>query len=191
MSDQLPQKKRRMPKVVPRTPSTRDLPRTPDAPSGTGPRPGEQASRFRLDSTLGTEVALSDLRGRKPVVLFFLPKPGSPGSMRQAADFQAAYPEIRSRGVALLGVSLDTTERQKTYAEENGITYPLLADLNGRVAAAYGAYALKTYQGRSFKGVIRSTFLIDRKGVVRRAWNRVHVRGHVEAVIAALADLSP
>jgi peroxiredoxin Q/BCP len=184
-----PQKKRRMPVREPREPRQKPASKAPDAPSGTGPRPGETGYRFELPATTGETVVLADLRNSKPVVLFFLPKLGSPGSTREAQEFQAAHTTFRSRGVALLGISIDSSRRQAEFAVENGITYPLLADEQGRVAAAYGAYALKTYQGRSFKGVIRSTFLLDRKGVVRRAWNRVHVQGHVKAVLQALDEL--
>jgi len=138
----------------------------------------------------GEEIELSSLRGHKPVVIFFFPRPGAPADSQIALDFLSAHPEIHKGGVALLGICNDPPPKLVRFAGDLGITYPILHDPGGRVAALYGAYALKNVQGRSYRGIIRSTFLVDRAGNVVRAWNRVHVRGHVDQVMVAVAALS-
>ena len=100
------------------------------------------------------------------------------------------YDEFKSRGVVLLAICNDAPPRLERFSTELELRFPILYDLGGRVAACYGAYAMKVHQGRSYRGLIRSTFLIDRKGICIKAWNRVHVRGHATHVVAALEQLT-
>jgi peroxiredoxin Q/BCP len=184
-------RKRRMPKRD-RGDARKKQDRHLDAPSGTGPRPGEPAPDFELPVVEGAGYStaptrtLSALRGHKPVVIFFFPRPGSPSCNRIAGDFNELYDQIKQRGVALYGICNDPPSKLAKFAADLGLRYPLLHDQGGRIAAFYGAYALKVHQGRSYRGVSRSTFLIDRKGTVVRAWNRVHVKGHAAHVLAEI-----
>lgn len=181
-------KKRRMPKRETK-PTKKAHGRTPDAPSGTGPRPGEAAPLFDLP-IVGAEESLDleALRGHKAVVLFFFPRPGSPSCNREITEFDQTLADFKKRGVAVYGVCNDPPPRLERLKRELELDVPILFDPKGRIAALYGAYAMKVHMGRSYRGIIRSTFLIDRKGLVAQAWNRVHVRGHAQAVLTAVDE---
>lgn len=180
-------KKRRMPRREPKVPdrAPQDT-KAPPAPSGTGPLPGEEAPDFTLEATTGSRLTLSDLRGHKAVVLFFFPRAGTPGCTLEAQEFRDEYRRIRTQGAQVIGISPDSLAKLRRFAGTHGLRYPLLSDPTCRVASAYGAYGMKSLMGRSFKGVIRSTFLVNRRGVIVRSWNRVKVKGHAADVARAL-----
>jgi peroxiredoxin Q/BCP len=133
-------------------------------------------------------VALRDLRGR-PVVLYFYPKDDTPGCTREACAFRDARAKLRKSGAVLLGVSPDSAESHRRFRDKYKLNFPLLADTDKAVAKRYGAYGDKVLYGRKLKGMIRSTFVIDAEGVVRKVFPRVRVDGHDEQVLAALQEL--
>ncbi len=142
--------------------------------------PGEPAPEFTAAAADGSEVSLRSLRGR-PVVLFFYPKAGSPGCTREAVAFARNYGAFRQAGVAVVGVSVDTTRAQAGFAERCGLPFPLVADLDGSVARSYGVLGLLGLARRV-------TFLIDRDGrvteVVRSPFPALHVRRAVERLLS-------
>lgn len=149
---------------------------------------GAAAPDFNLPTDGGGAVSLSDLRG-KTVVLYFYPKDDTAGCTKEAIDFSAARKSFTRAGAVIIGVSKDSVARHARFREKHGLTVALGADEEGKTIAAYGAWVEKTLYGRRFMGIDRSTFLIDRNGVIRRIWRKVRVPGHVEEVLSAVKEL--
>lgn len=149
------------------------------------PDVGDPAPSFRLPSTSGAPIALSDLRG-KHVVLYFYPRDQTPGCTREACDFEAAQAKLRAAGAVVLGVSKDSLESHARFRSAQRLGFDLLSDADLAVHKAYGAFGTKLHYGKRIEGVIRSTFLIDTKGKIAARWSPVRVDGHVEKVLAAI-----
>jgi peroxiredoxin Q/BCP len=149
---------------------------------------GKKAPAFTLESDAGEKVKLSDLRG-KNVVLYFYPKDDTPGCTTEACAFRDARAPLAKAGAVVLGVSPDPVDRHKKFKQKYELNFPLLADPDHAVAEKYGAWGEKTLYGKKSMGIIRSTFLIDKAGVVRKVWPRVKVDGHDEQVLTALKEL--
>lgn len=149
---------------------------------------GSKAPGFSAAVTDGTEVSLEALRGR-PVVLYFYPKDDTPGCTREACAFRDLKKAFDDAGAAILGVSKDSVASHGKFTAKYGLTFPLVADPTGAILDAYGVWKQKTLYGRTALGVERSTFLIDRDGIVRKVWRGVKVDGHVDEVLAALKAL--
>jgi peroxiredoxin Q/BCP len=149
---------------------------------------GQKAPAFDLPSSEGGRVRLSSLAG-KTVVLYFYPRDNTPGCTREACAFREAFARMRKRGAVLLGVSPDTVEAHAGFRDKHRLNFPLLADTDRAVAKAYGAFGPKTLYGKKTVGMIRSTFVIDGSGIVRRVFPKVKVDGHAEEVLAALEAL--
>jgi peroxiredoxin Q/BCP len=149
---------------------------------------GKTAPDFTLPSSTGGEVTLSDLRG-KAVVLYFYPRDNTPGCTREACAFRDALGRIKRRGAVVLGVSPDSLSAHEKFKTQHGLNFPLLSDTEKEVAKKYGAFGEKVMYGRKVKGMIRSTFVIDADGIVRKVFPRVKVDGHDEQVLEALKAL--
>jgi thioredoxin-dependent peroxiredoxin len=148
---------------------------------------GEKAPDFKLPSSEGSEVSLKDLRG-KPVVVYFYPKDDTPGCTKQACAFRDGYAALKKKAV-LLGVSPDSTESHERFRDKYKLPFALLADPDKAVAKKYGAFGEKMLYGKKVVGMIRSTFVIDAQGVVRKVFPKVRVDGHADKVLEALAQL--
>jgi peroxiredoxin Q/BCP len=140
--------------------------------------PGDTAPDFTLPDADGNDVSLSSLRGKK-VVLYFYPAASTPGCTKQACDFRDNIASLRGAGYEVLGVSPDKQAKQKKFAEEERVPFPLLCDPERTVLEAYGAYGEKQLYGKTVVGVIRSTFVIDENGAVEKAMYNVKATGHV------------
>jgi len=146
---------------------------------------GSEAPDFTLESDDRGPITLSALRGRK-VVLYFYPKDDTPGCTVQACDFRDAMPRFEGVDAVVLGVSADDVESHRAFRKKYDLTFPLLADVGGRVAQLYGVWEEQTVHGRRLMGITRSTFLIDEEGVVQEVWRRVNPRGHMEMLAELL-----
>jgi peroxiredoxin Q/BCP len=149
---------------------------------------GQAAPDFTLPSSAGGEISLKALKGKK-VVLYFYPKDDTPGCTREACAFRDAQAKIKKTGAVVLGVSPDSTASHEKFATKYGLNFPLLADIDKAVAKKFGAFGEKVMYGKKVVGMIRSTFVIDEKGVVRKVFPKVRVDGHDEKVLEALAGL--
>jgi len=147
---------------------------------------GMQAPEFSLPSTLGRRVSLSEFRG-KQVVLYFYPKDDTPGCTMEACGFRDNLPRIESKSGVVLGISLDDELSHERFAQKYNLPFPLLADKDAAVSRQYGTYKEKSLYGRSFWGIERTTFVIDREGKVEHVFRRVKVEGHAEEVMATLS----
>src|SRR2546423_2768693 len=149
---------------------------------------GTTAPDFELTTDGGTRVKLSDLRG-KPVVLYFYPKDDTPGCTTQACAIRDGFGEFRRRGAVVLGVSPDDAASHVRFKEKYTLPFTLLADPDHAVAEQYGAWGEKKNYGKTYFGIIRSTFVIDTEGNVAKAFPRVDPKTHADKVIAALDAL--
>jgi peroxiredoxin Q/BCP len=152
------------------------------------PDVGKKAPAFTLPDQDGKPVTLADFKG-KPVVLYFYPKDDTPGCTQEACDFRDASAALKKAGAVVLGVSPDDSKRHTKFAAKFKLPFSLLADTEHAVALAYGAWAEKSMYGRKYMGIVRSTFLIGKDGVLAQVWPKVKVKGHVEEVRKALALL--
>ncbi|MEF2977800.1 thioredoxin-dependent thiol peroxidase [Subtercola sp. YIM 133946] len=142
---------------------------------------GSVAPDFTLDDSTGSPVSLSDYRGQK-VVVYFYPAAGTPGCTTEACDFRDNINSLKSAGYQVLGVSKDPVPALATFAEEQGLNFPLLSDLDLAVHKAYGAYGEKSLYGKTVTGVLRSTFVVDEEGAVTLALYNVKATGHVASL---------
>ena len=147
---------------------------------------GQPAPDFDLPSDSGDTVTLSSLRG-KPVVLYFYPKDDTPGCTTQACGIRDAYGEFERAGAVVLGVSPDDERSHVKFRDKYELPFPLLADTDHEVAERYGVWGEKTYMGRMYMGVTRSTFVIDADGNVQKVLPNVKPATHADDVLAVLA----
>jgi thioredoxin-dependent peroxiredoxin len=148
--------------------------------------PGERAPEFSLPDQNDSKVTLESLKGQK-AVLYFYPAAGSPGCTKEAADFQEALPQFEALGYRVVGVSPDSVERLKEFEDAHELTFSLLSDPDVAAHRAFGAFGEKSLYGRLYKGTLRSTIVIDDKGVVEHALYNVKATGHVNMLLKKLA----
>lgn len=147
-----------------------------------------EAPSFELEDQSGAPVRLRDLRGQW-VVLYFYPKDDTPGCTREACSFRDNYAALRGAGAVVLGVSADTAASHARFAGKYDLPFTLLVDADDHaVARAYGAWGTKSSYGKTYEGILRSTFLINPQGRVARVWSKVRPDGHGEAVLQALRE---
>jgi len=150
--------------------------------------PGKKAPAFSLKDQEGKTHRLADYAGR-PVVLYFYPKDDTSGCTKEACAFQDHLPKFKSGKAAILGVSILDEASKARFAAKYGLSFPLLADADHEVAEKYGVWKKKSLYGRSFMGIARTTYLIDREGKVAKRWDNVKVDGHAGQVIEAVDAL--
>ena len=148
---------------------------------------GQPAPDFELTSDSGETVKLSGLRG-KPVVLYFYPKDDTPGCTAQACGIRDAYGEFEQAGAVVLGVSPDSESSHVKFKEKYGLPFTLLADADHAVAELYGVWGEKTFAGKTYLGVNRSTFVIGADGNVAKVMHDVKPASHADDVLAALGS---
>ena len=148
---------------------------------------GKKAPAFNLRDQDGKTHRLADYAGR-PVVLYFYPKDDTPGCTTEACAFRDNLPRFKSGKAAILGVSILDEASKARFAGKYDINFPLLADPDHEVAEKYGAWQKKSLYGRSFMGIVRTTYLIDGEGKVAKRWDNVKVDGHADAVLSAVKE---
>ncbi len=119
-------------------------------------------------------------------VLYFYPRDNTPGCTTEARDFERLLSEFAAHDAAVVGVSTDSLASHERFCVKQGLSFPLIADVDQSVSRAFGVIKLKNMYGKTFEGIERSTFLIDPAGVMHSAWRKVKVPGHAEVVLAAL-----
>ena len=146
---------------------------------------GAKAPEFSLPADDGTTVTLAGLRGNN-IVLYFYPKDDTSGCTTEACGFRDSWEDVQKNGAIVLGVSPDSIASHQKFKQKYRIPFPLLADTDHRVADAYGAWGEKSMYGRKYRGILRTTFLIDAEGRIARVFEKVRPEGHAAEVLAAL-----
>jgi len=150
---------------------------------------GDKAPDFAILDQDEKKVSVKDYSG-KWLVLYFYPKDNTPGCTVEAIEFTKAKGEFKDLGCEIVGVSKDTTAKHCKFISKRSLDIRLLSDLDGAVIDSYGVWRPKKFMGREFLGIVRSTFLIDPKGIIRHVWDPVSVKGHVAEVLDTVKELS-
>lgn len=149
---------------------------------------GDKAPGFDLPADGGEQISLKDYKG-KTLVLYFYPKDDTAGCTKEAIGFTERIKDFEKAGAAILGASKDPVKNHDKFIKKHELAVRLVSDEDGTLSEDYGVWVEKNMYGRKYMGIERSTFVIDGKGVVRNAWRKVKVPGHVDAVLEAVKDL--
>jgi thioredoxin-dependent peroxiredoxin len=149
---------------------------------------GDPAPAFRLPADDGREIALKDLRG-KHVALYFYPKASTPGCTTEAIEFRELKRDFDKLNAIVLGCSADSVESQAKFKEKQKLNFPLLSDPDFSVIEAYDARRMKSFLGKSYLGIVRSTVLIGPDGKVEKIWPAAKAKGHAAEIVEALKAL--
>ncbi len=146
---------------------------------------GTKAPEFTLQDQEGREVSLSDYKGRK-VVLYFYSKDNTAGCTKQACSFAELYPDFREKNAVVLGVSKDSVQSHKKFAEKYGLPFTILADPERAAIEAYDVWKEKNMYGKKVMGVVRTTYLIDENGIIEKAFTKVKAADNAAQMIKEL-----
>jgi len=146
---------------------------------------GKRVENFTLPATGDQNLSLSDFKGRN-LVIYFYPKDNTSGCTREGEDFRDLYPQFQEAGVDILGVSRDSVKSHENFRKKFQFPFQLLSDSDELLCKQFDVIHEKKLYGRTYMGLVRSTFLIDSKGVLRQEWRKVRVPGHAQAVLEAV-----
>jgi peroxiredoxin Q/BCP len=147
---------------------------------------GDIAPDFTMRDKDGKAIKLSELRGKKSVVVYFYPKDFTPGCTMEATEFSRDYKKFKDAGIEIVGISPDDEESHQKFRDKMGMPYSLVADTENEISKRYGVYGLKSFMGRKYMGVNRSTFLVDKSGKIVKIYRKVKPAGHSQQVLQAL-----
>ena len=150
---------------------------------------GDAVPDVTLTGMDGEPLSLTAFRGNK-LVLYFYPKDDTTGCTREAQDFSALADAFAADGTWIIGVSKDSPAKHRKFIDKYDLKVSLATDPDGSVCEAFGTWVEKSMYGRKYMGIERSTFLVDRDGIVKRIWRKVGVPGHAEEVLAAARELN-
>ena len=148
---------------------------------------GNKAPDFSGKNQDGKPVRLSSFRAKKNVVLYFYPKDMTPGCTTEACDFRDQFKKFKN--TTILGVSADSPERHRKFIDKYNLPFELIADENKKICMKYGVWQEKKLYGKTFMGIVRSTFIIDKAGTVKKILPKVKVKDHVEEVVEILKNI--
>lgn len=158
-------------------------------PQGTGPQEGDRAPDFSLPGDDGTSIALKNFLG-KNVVLYFYPKDDTSGCTKEAIGFTEALKDFATLDTIVLGASKDSVAKHQIFKDKHDLGVTLISDEEGSLCSDYGVWVEKSMYGRTYMGIERATFLIDKNGKVKRVWRKVKIPGHVEEVLDAAGAMT-
>jgi peroxiredoxin Q/BCP len=146
---------------------------------------GKKVTNFSLPATGDRKLSLKDFSGHH-LVLYFYPKDNTSGCTLEGRDFRDAYAKFVDAGASIVGVSRDSIKSHENFKTKEGFPFEMLSDENETLCQLFDVIREKSLYGRKFLGIERSTFLIDRSGVLRQEWRKVRVKGHVDEVLQAV-----
>ena len=149
---------------------------------------GKKVANFTLPATGDKNLSLADFKG-KNLVIYFYPKDSTPGCTLEGQNFRDQYEEFRQAETEILGVSRDGLRAHENFKAKQGFPFDLLSDADEKLCKQFDVIHEKNMYGRKVMGIVRSTFLVDGKGVLRHEWRKVRVKGHVEEVLEAARSL--
>jgi thioredoxin-dependent peroxiredoxin len=152
-------------------------------------QPGSKAPDFALPSANGDTVSLSKFTGKK-IVLYFYPKDNTPGCTQEAIEFSRLKPEFEAAGAVVIGMSPDSAKKHQNFTKKHALSVELAADEDVSTLEAYGVWQEKSMYGRTYMGVVRTTFLIGEDGNILKIWPKVKVDGHAQEVLDAVRSAS-
>ncbi len=154
------------------------------------PEIGKRAPAFHLPAIPEGKIRLSQYKGKKNVVLYFYPRDNTPGCTTEACDFRDNLGQFENAETVVLGISGDSLKSHEKFATKFELPFPLLSDEDHAIAEKYGVWVAKKNYGKTYMGIQRATFLINKDGKIAAVWPKVKVKGHVDEVREKLAELS-
>ena len=148
---------------------------------------GNKAPDFSGKNQDGKPIKLSSFRSKKKVVLYFYPKDMTPGCTTEACDFRDQFKKFKN--TVILGISVDSPERHRKFIDKYNLPFELIADENKKICTKYGVWQEKKLYGKTFMGIVRSTFIIDKAGTVKKILPKVKVKDHAEEVVEILKKI--
>ena len=149
---------------------------------------GKPLPAFSGEATGGSKISSKDLKGQR-YVLYFYPRDNTPGCTVESKDFRDLHDRFKRRKVKIIGISRDTLASHEKFKEKFGFPFELIADPEEKICNLFGVMKDKNMYGKQVRGIERSTFIVDDKGVLRREWRKVKVDGHAQAVLDSLKEL--
>ena len=150
---------------------------------------GDKAPNIEAPATSEVNFKLSDYQGKSNLIIYFYPKDSTPGCTTEGKDFSALYDQFKSLDTEIFGVSKDSMKRHDNFKAKQGFPFELISDIDTDVCEQFGVWQLKKTFGKEYMGIVRSTFLIDKDGVIRQAWHNVRVKNHANDVLDAVKAL--
>jgi len=150
---------------------------------------GEVVPDFQAPATSELDFKLSDYKGKSNLVIYFYPKDSTPGCTTEGIDFSELHADFQSHDTEIFGVSKDSLKRHENFKAKQEFPFELISDSDTEVCEHFGVWQLKKTFGKEYMGIVRSTFLIDKAGVLRNSWGNVRVKGHADEVFAAVKEL--
>jgi len=148
---------------------------------------GDAVPKFELLDSDGNSVKSTDFYGKK-YVIYFYPKDFTPGCTTEADEFSKNYKDFKKNGIEIVGISKDDVDSHKKFCAKMKIPFVLLADTKKEVAKKFGVWAKKNFMGKEYMGIVRSTFLVDEKGKIFKAYPKVKAAGHAKVVLEAFTN---
>ena len=143
---------------------------------------GDNAPNFSLTDNEGKFHSLNDYSGKK-LIIFFYPRANTPGCTAEACNLRDYFKELKDKGYSILGVSADSEESQQSFSKKYDFPFPLLADIEKVMINAYGVWGPKKFRGKEYDGIIRKTFLVDEKGIIKRIIDKVKTKDHAAQIL--------
>ena len=150
---------------------------------------GHPVPNFTAAATSGTTFQLSDYTGKSNIVIYFYPKDSTPGCTTEGQNFRDLYDEFQQHDTVIFGVSRDSMKRHENFKAKQEFPFELISDEDETVCKLFDVIQLKKLYGREYMGIVRSTFLIDKEGILRKEWRGVKVKGHANEVLEAVKAL--
>jgi thioredoxin-dependent peroxiredoxin len=138
---------------------------------------GDKAHDFKGKDQLGNIISLNDFKGKK-LILYFYPKDSTPGCTAEACNLRDNYKFLVKQGYSILGVSADNEKSHQNFIEKYKLPFPLIADTDKQIIKAFGVWGLKKFMGREFDGILRTTFIINEKGIIEEIITKVDTKNH-------------
>ena len=150
---------------------------------------GDRVADFSAPATSELAFKLSDYKGKFNLVIYFYPKDSTPGCTTEGKDFRDRINDFKAQDTEIFGVSKDSMKRHENFKAKQVFPFELISDESGDICEQFGVWQLKKTFGKEYMGIVRSTFLIDKEGVVRKIWDKVKVKGHADEVLDAVKNL--
>jgi len=150
---------------------------------------GDTIADFEAPATSDLNFKLSNYKGKSNLVIYFYPKDSTPGCTTEGKDFRDRYDQFKALNTEIFGVSKDSMKRHDNFKAKQEFPFELISDIDTDICEQFGVWQLKKTFGKEYMGIVRSTFLIDKDGVLRQIWDKVKVKGHAEEVLEAVTAL--
>ena len=150
---------------------------------------GNAVPDFSAPATSELNFNLSDYKGKSNLIIYFYPKDSTPGCTTEGQDFRDLHDEFKAHDTEIFGVSKDTMKRHDNFKAKQSFPFELISDTESGVCEHFNVWQLKKLYGKEYMGIVRSTFLIDKNGVLKKHWDKVKVKGHAAEVLEAVKEL--